>query len=72
MASMLLAVFALLVRTIQTVVYAVADPVPQDTLAVVTAVLVVLALAVLLVRAVDAVIVPVAEEVSVGDEEEIK
>lgn len=62
-ASVLLAVFGLFVRSVQTVIDAIADPVPEDALAVVTSVLVVTAGAVFLVRSVDAVVVAVAEEV---------
>lgn len=62
-ASMLLAVLGLLVRLVQTVVNAIADPILEDAFAVVTPIFVVPAGALFLVRSIDAVVVAVADEV---------
>lgn len=59
-ASMFVAVLEFFVRPVQTVVDSVADPAPEDALAVVASVLILVTLAVLFVRTVYAIVVAVA------------
>lgn len=62
-ASVRLTVLTLLVRPVQTIIDSIAKPVPQNALAIITPVFVIVTIAVLLVRPINAIVIPIALEV---------